>query len=230
MIPSGIETKMVRINFKCTSAKYMVVPGNLWEDLEVVRPESQGSQLAEVYGPMRCPLGPTESVTKRCQQSYTLSKLCQDHIRALATTLERPWIIVDQSGNINTIFWIVTGAHWNYCYDILFNDFSTTCIWFLFPSLYPGMYIATHLHKVYMDWMQVVLESNWRLACRRQPCELRGTVRCHYGMNLQMHLEAILEWLWRYAGRLRSSYSKLHLEAVIKWVWGCWWRPWSCEP
>jgi hypothetical protein len=56
-----------------------------------------------------------------------------------------------------------------------------------------------------------------------------------------MHLEAVIEQVWRCIWRPRSSYSEMHLEAeiqlnsemnlvaVIKRVWRCTWRLRSCN-
>ena len=41
---------------------------------------------------------------------------------------------------------------------------SQSCIQFEFSSMYLCIYIATHLHTLYLDWLQAVLESNSRCA------------------------------------------------------------------
>ena len=40
-----------------------------------------------------------------------------------------------------------------------------------------------------------------------------------------MHLEAVIEGVWRCTWRPRSWNSEIHLEAVIERVWRCSWRP-----
>jgi len=40
-----------------------------------------------------------------------------------------------------------------------------------------------------------------------------------------MHLEAVIERVWRCIWRLRSCNSEMHLEAVIERVWRCTWSP-----
>jgi len=40
-----------------------------------------------------------------------------------------------------------------------------------------------------------------------------------------MHLEAVIERVWRCVWRPRSCNSEMHLEAVIERVWRCIWRP-----
>jgi len=56
-------------------------------------------------------------------------------------------------------------------------------------------------------------------------------------VNSEMHLEAVIEWIWRcmwrpwsceLAGRNRAS-LEIHLGAVIERVWICTWRQWSCK-
>jgi len=39
---------------------------------------------------------------------------------------------------------------------------SKSCIQFVFSSMYLRIYIANHLHTLYLDWLQAVLESNSR--------------------------------------------------------------------
>jgi len=41
----------------------------------------------------------------------------------------------------------------------VFNLYSHRCI---YAFMYLCIYIATHLHTVYLDWLQAVLESNLR--------------------------------------------------------------------
>jgi len=41
---------------------------------------------------------------------------------------------------------------------------SQSCIQFVFSSMYLCIYIATHQHTLYLDWLQAVLESNSRCA------------------------------------------------------------------
>jgi hypothetical protein len=44
-----------------------------------------------------------------------------------------------------------------------------------------------------------------------------------------MHLEVVLEGVWRYSSRVRLSNSEMHLEAVIERVWRCTLRLRSCN-
>ena len=43
-------------------------------------------------------------------------------------------------------------------------------------------------------------------------------------LDSDMHLQAVIERVWRCIWRLRSSNSEMHLEAVIERVWRCTWR------
>jgi len=119
--------------------------------------------------------------------------------------------------------------------------------------MYLCIYIATHLHTVYLDWQQAVLESNSRCVWKWRSSELRDTLRgrvrasleMHFGgrnrANLEMHLQATIEWVWRCNWRPWSSdfgdalggrnwaSLEIHLKAVIERVWRCTWRPWSSE-
>jgi len=44
-----------------------------------------------------------------------------------------------------------------------------------------------------------------------------------------MHLETVIERVYRCTWRPRSCNSEMHLEAVIERVWRCTWRPWLIE-
>jgi len=103
------------------------------------------------------------------------------------------------------------------------------------------IYIAIHLHTVYLNWLQAGLECNSRSAWKWQLSGLSDTPHGDYRATLEMHLEAIIERIWRYTGRPCSSELRdalqdrdrasleINLEAVIERVWRCTWRPWSCE-
>ena len=102
-------------------------------------------------------------------------------------------------------------------------------------------YIAIHSHTVYLDWRQAELESNSRCTGKWQSSELRDILRGRACGSLEMHLEAIIEHIWRHtlrawSNKLRDAlgggsraYLEIHLEAVFKQIWKCNWRSWSCE-
>jgi len=54
---------------------------------------------------------------------------------------------------------------------------SQSRIQLVFSSMYLCIDIATHLHMVYLDWLQAVLESNLRCAWKWQSSELRYILR-----------------------------------------------------
>ena len=74
-----------------------------------------------------------------------------------------------------------------------------TCVFSLYSHL--CIYIATHLHTVYLEWLQVVLESNSRCAWRWQLSELRETLCGRDWVSLEMHLEEVIASVWSYTWR-----------------------------
>jgi len=64
---------------------------------------------------------------------------------------------------------------------------SQSCIQFVFSSMYLCIYIATHLHTVYLDWLQAVIESNVKCAWKWQSNELSDILRCCDRASLEMH-------------------------------------------
>jgi len=84
--------------------------------------------------------------------------------------------------------------------------------------MYLCIYIATHLHKIYLDWLQAVLGSNSRCPWKWRSSELRDTLRGRDRVSLEMH----------FGGRDRAS-LEIHLEATIERVWRCNWRAWSSD-
>jgi len=71
--------------------------------------------------------------------------------------------------------------------------------------MYLCIYIATHLHKVYLDWLQAVLESRSNGTWRLWLSELRDTLALSYSENLEIHLEAVIEQVLTSTGRRWSS-------------------------
>jgi len=98
----------------------------------------------------------------------------------------------------------------NHSYYLSFDNFQNLCIQFVFSSMYLCIYIATHLHMVYLDWQHAVIESNSRCAWRWWSGELRDTLQGCGRASLDMHLEAEIEW------------TQISLWAVIEQVT---WRP-----
>ena len=71
---------------------------------------------------------------------------------------------------------------------------SQSSIQFVFSSMYLCIHIATHLHTLCLDWLQVGLESNSRCAWKWRSSELRDILRGRDRASLEMHLEAVVEW------------------------------------
>jgi len=61
-----------------------------------------------------------------------------------------------------------------------------------------------------------------------QGCVTQGWTWRQRSWNLEVHLEAVSERVWKCPRRQWSSYSEMHLEAVIDRVWGCTWTVRSC--
>ena len=78
---------------------------------------------------------------------------------------------------------------------------SQSCIQFVFSSMYLCIYIATHLHTLYLDWLQAVLDSNSRCDWKWRSSELRDIHRGRDQVTLEMHLEVVIERIWRYISR-----------------------------
>jgi len=96
--------------------------------------------------------------------------------------------------------------------------------------MYLCIYIATHLQTVYQDWLQAVLESHSRCPWEWWPSELRDTLRGCDWASEEMHLEAVIQRIWRYNWMpWLSEFGAMHLEAVIEGVWRYTWRRWSSE-
>ena len=89
-------------------------------------------------------------------------------------------------------------------------------------SLYPH-------HRSLTIYFEALMELVWKCTWRRD--------RVNWGM----HVEAVIDRVWRWTGRPWSSEfvdalegrdevnSVMHLEAMIKQIWTCTWRPWSSE-
>jgi len=48
-------------------------------------------------------------------------------------------------------------------------------------------------------------------------------------LNSEMHLDAVIERIWRCIWRPRLCNIEMHFESVIEQVWRCTWRLWSSE-
>ena len=96
--------------------------------------------------------------------------------------------------------------------------------------MYLCTYIATHLHTVYLGWLQAVFERNSRCAWRWWWSELRDTLQGRDRASMEMHLEAEIEWTQRCTWRLWCSEFGDALGGHDRASWGRHlWRPWSSE-
>ena len=111
--------------------------------------------------------------------------------------------------------------------------------------MYLCIYIVTHLHTVYLNWLQAVFESNSRGDWTWWLSEHRDTLRGIDPARLEVHLAATIARTWgpwssesrdTLGGRNRVSLG-MHLVTMIEWVWrytpGPWWsdlggRNWVC--
>jgi len=106
--------------------------------------------------------------------------------------------------------------------------------------MYLCIYIATHLDTLDLDSLRSA-EYILPVTLSTSVTPLIERVWDALGdgdwVNSEMHLEAVIEWVWRctwrpwsceLAGRNRAS-LEIHLEAVIERVWRCTWRPWSSK-
>jgi len=148
-------------------------------------------------------------------------------------------ITVEYFRKNNILFGNIDGTSRNHSNYLSFNNILTSCIQFVFSYMYLCIYIATHVHTVYLDcgcrrWLREIkgvpdnddrVSSEIHCKCmiyRVWGCTWRpwsilsgDTLRgCDRG-SLQMHLEAVIECVWRYA---HEGYDHANLEAGIKRV------------
>jgi len=66
---------------------------------------------------------------------------------------------------------------------------------------------------------------NARGGCNRDSLEMH--LDAEIMMNSEMHLEAMIDWVWRCIWRPQSCNSEMHMDTVIERVWRWTWRPTS---
>ena len=111
---------------------------------------------------------------------------------------------------------------------------SQSCIQFVFSSMYLCIYIATHLHTLYLDWLrsaEYILPVTLSTSVTPLIERVWDALRDRYWVNSEMHLEAVIERVWRCTWRLRSSELRdalggrdwvsleMHLEAMLVRTW-----------
>jgi hypothetical protein len=105
---------------------------------------------------------------------------------------------------------IAAGAPGNHSYYSFSKDFKvlySVCI-LIHVSLYVYIYVSINLHRVYLDWLQAVLERNRRYAWKRRSSEVGDT------------LEAVITRTWRrYSSELRDAHGggdRVNLEVYLE--------------
>jgi len=111
----------------------------------------------------------------------------------------------------------------------VFSLSSGVCI-YVCMSMYLCIYIAAHLHMVYLDWLKVVLKRNLRCAWRWWSSGLSDAVGGRGQAGLVIHFEGMVERTWRswfsmYGHALGRPWSWEHggrnqvsLEAIMVWT------------
>jgi len=107
----------------------------------------------------------------------------------------------------------------------------------IYISMYRCIYIAAHLYTVYLDWLQVVLESNVRYAWKWRSSELRDTLHGRDQLSLGMHLVSVIKCIWRYCWRWSESNVedalwdryRASFEILFETMSMRTWRPWSSK-
>ena len=79
-----------------------------------------------------------------------------EHLGAPVTTVGAPRITGKQSGKTTIFFCNAAGAPGNHSFYLWFNNFQNSCIQFGFSSVNKSIYIASHLHAIYLHWQRAV--------------------------------------------------------------------------
>jgi len=161
--------------------------------------------------------------TTRLGMIVTSLGVLMTHLGMLVRGRGAPQLTEEQSGKHNIMFWNTAVAPRNHRYYLLFNEFQTSCIWFVFSSIQLWVYTATQLHPVYLDWLQTVLERKWRCAWTRHSSELRDTLGGHYAVNIEMLFEGCDQASLQM--HLEAGHDPVNSEAIIKRDSGYSWRP-----
>jgi len=116
------------------------------------------------------------------------------HQGAAVTSLGALRIRVEQSRKKNSFFGNAAGAA-----EIIATTYRLTIFKTHLFSLfsYLCIYIAIHLHMVYLDWLQVVVESNWGWAWKWRSSKRRDELWDPDRASLEMNLKAMVIWTWR---------------------------------
>jgi hypothetical protein len=157
-----------------------------------------GALATSLGAPAMCLESPARSLG---MQATSLRPL-KTSLNAPTTSLGVPRITLEQAGN-NIFFGnlqvrleiIATTYHSMIVQTHVFRLYYHLCIYI---SMYLCIDITTHLHRIYLNWLQAVLVSNWRCAWKWWFSELRDTLWCHDWASLEMHLQEVIEHIWSY--------------------------------
>jgi hypothetical protein len=83
--------------------------------------------------------------------------------------------------------------------EIIARTYHSTIINTHVFSLYCHLciYIATHLHTIYLDLLQALVKRNWRCNWQWRSSEQRHTLRCHDEASLEVRCKAMIMQTWR---------------------------------
>ena len=115
-----------------------------------------------------------------------------------ATSLRASRITVEQSGKNNIFFGNAAGVPGNLSYYILFNNCCNSCIQVVVSSRYLYSYRSTHGISGLAAGGASEL---FKVCLKMRISELRATLLRHDQAALEMHLEVVVERIWRYTRR-----------------------------
>jgi len=212
--PPGVSLRMWSVNLdESISGEYQTLGGNSGRPLEYLRSLMTGTgvpwewlwQVWEHLGALVRTLGAPGTtwerrwqVWERWRQDSVRQRQALERRRQLWEPLESQYGSLVESSSLGTLVIALEIIATTYCSTIfkthVFSVYCHLCI-----------YLATHLHTVNLDWLQAVLESNSRSAWKWRSSELRATLRGCDRATLELHLEEVIERVWR-----------------------CTWMPWVC--
>jgi len=114
----------------------------------------------------------------------------------------------------------------------VFSLYSHLCI---HVSMYLYSYPSTHTisglaaggaWEQFEVCLKMTIKWTQRYTPRPWSSDFGDALRGSNQQYLEIHLEAVIEWVWRYA---LGGHDRVNIQAVIERVWRCTWRPWSCE-
>jgi len=226
------------------SAKSISLTGGPRECFGVVGPESQGGHMIQLTSLMQLRSGAPGRAGKISLRILAVLRQSGVFLEVPAICLEAPCNAGTKPGSTSNLcgavpekqhlLWDYYWCPWKLWLLLIIQWFSTLmyAVWPLnYVSKYLCINIAGHQCTVYLDCLQLVFESNLRLAWRWQTStELTDA---HWGCNWAasvMSLEAIIIWtsqVWSSAIAVAfGSHDRANLKVMINSVWWCNWRLW----